>query len=701
MGTKAHIKTKPKKTSGTVWLDKLGKYTPWILFIFAVLLYINTINYGYVLDDGLVIKENKFTQKGFSGIGDILTHDFFGGLGSGNDNAIYQGGRYRPLSQVTFAIEYAIFRMKPSVGHLVNILMYGLLAMLVYSLLQELFKNHVKRHWYLSIPFIATAIFIAHPIHTEVVANIKSRDEIMGMIGGILTLIFSIKYLEKKKIFHLGLSFFFFLLALLSKESTITFLAVVPMTVYVFRKATIKEHAFIMAPLMVATIIYFVIRIAVIGHASGGHAVVAVLFHEPFKYTGFADRYATVAFTWLKYLYLLIFPYSLTHDYYVWQIPIIGWGDIRAILPAIIYISLVVFALITIWKRNVVAYGILVFLFTFSVTSNFFFDLGLFMNERFMFTPLLGFALVAAYFLNRIKPQKLLTSALLLLLTLYSVKTISRNTAWKDDFTLFTTDVKTSTNSGRCNVIAGSQILTKARGEQDTVKQKEQYEQAEVYLRRGVHIYADNTAGWGCLGEVQIYLNKYDSAVTSLKNVFTYDSVNITSLKNLLYIGTKYDEKNQFSKALSVYKFLDKQNPSNPTYRFNMAYDYKNLGKTDSAFIILENIINTTPDYYDAYNRIAEYYAEFKKDFDKSLGYLKRAYDKNPTYSKTLENLGVVYGMKADFKESLLYFSKAYHLDSTNAKLCGNMAKTYELIGNKQKANEFYAKAARYAQKKQ
>ena len=92
-----------------------------------------------------------------------------------------------------------------------------------------------------------------------------------------------------------------------------------------------------------------------------------------------------------------------------------------------------------------------------------------------MFTFLLGFALAAACLLNKIKAKKLFNSIFIALLILYSVKTISRNTAWKDDFTLFTTDVKTSVNSGRMQCGCRFLILDKAKDEKDTGKQNEQY----------------------------------------------------------------------------------------------------------------------------------------------------------------------------------------------------------------------------------
>jgi tetratricopeptide (TPR) repeat protein len=515
----------------------------------------------------------------------------------------------------------------------------------------------------------------------------------MGMMFGILVLIFSLKFIEKRKISNLSLSFLFFFLGLLSKESVMTFLAIVPMMLFVFGKLTsIKEHAIVLSPLIIASAIYFCIRFLVVGNTSG-HAVAAELFHNPFMYATTSERYATIMFTWLKYLILFIFPHPLTHDYYPKQIPIIGWADIRAILPLLLYLGLIVFSLIKIWKRNTIAFSILFFLITFSVTSNLFFDLGLFMNERFMFTPLLGFALAVACLLSMIKSQKYISYIFVAVMLLYFIKTISRNTAWESDYKLFTTDVQTSTNSGRCNVIAGSLILNKARNETNISRQTEQYKQAEDYLNKGLSIYSENVGGWGCLGEVQIYLNKYDEAVKSLKEVFRFDSLNANAQNNLIYIANKFEEKGLYSKSLDIYKFVLKRNPVNTACLYSVADVYKDMGKLDTAISLINSVIKLKPDYVDAYNRIAGYYGQYKKDYSKAIEYLSKAYSLNPKYMSTLENLGIIYGIKADFNNSLLYFRQAYQLDSTNAQLCINIGKTYEMLGNKIKAKEFYQKA--------
>ena len=73
-----------------------------------------------------------------------------------------------------FALEWEFFPNNPQVGHLINILLYGLTGWLLFIVLLNLFGRDK-----IAFVFFATILFIAHPIHTEVVNNIKGRDGIV------------------------------------------------------------------------------------------------------------------------------------------------------------------------------------------------------------------------------------------------------------------------------------------------------------------------------------------------------------------------------------------------------------------------------------------------------------------------------------------------------------------------------------------
>ena len=62
-------------------MSKLKNKQVYLIFILCgFLLYGNTIGHDYTLDDAIVITDNSYTKKGFSGIWDQLSNDQFTGF---------------------------------------------------------------------------------------------------------------------------------------------------------------------------------------------------------------------------------------------------------------------------------------------------------------------------------------------------------------------------------------------------------------------------------------------------------------------------------------------------------------------------------------------------------------------------------------------------------------------------------------------
>src|SRR3990172_8974354 len=113
------------------------------LAIIGFVFYFNSLSNEYALDDDIVILKNKYVQDGFKGIKKIMTRDaydsFYNQMQSG---AQLSGGRYRPLSIVTFAIETQFFGNNPGVKHFFNVVFYLLsVVALLYLLRKYFFKN--------------------------------------------------------------------------------------------------------------------------------------------------------------------------------------------------------------------------------------------------------------------------------------------------------------------------------------------------------------------------------------------------------------------------------------------------------------------------------------------------------------------------------------------------------------------------------
>ena len=701
--------TKPQKAKRQFGSRPTSPYRKqlWFLFFFAIALYFNSLFFDYNLDDGLMITDNKFTMAGLDGIGDIMTNDQLVGV-YGEHSNIYLGGRYRPLSQVCFAIEIAIFGKTPFWGHLINVLMYAFSCIFLFIILSKLFKTAENTHWYKSIPFIATALFIAHPLHTEIVANIKGRDELMTMLGVFAVLFFSIRYLDARRPIHLILSFIIFIAALLSKENAITFLAIIPLTLLVFRKVNIKDHIIIIAPLLAATIIYLIIRTAALGYLINTDVKLAEdLLTDPFLFATTSEKYATIMLTWGKYLQLMIFPHPLTHDYYPKQIPIVGWADFRAIIPLLIYLALMVYALIKVWKKEIIAYGILFFMITFSVTSNLVFNLGLFMNERFIFISLLGFTIIIAYLIaiklknqisDTIKYKQIASSILIIILSLYSVKTVSRNFDWKDKFTLFTTDVLTSSNSSRANVVAGEMLYRKAKQEANPAKQNKLYQRALNHLSKAITIDPKNYGGLTYYGSTLVELKEYDQARKCFKNLLGMKPDHSDATTYMNHLSQLYVSQNEFNKAIQACKILIKYQPGKKDHLISLANIYLEMRRVDTAEIILQNIILKDPSYSKSYSSLAEIYGRIKGNNKKAIEYLLKAYQLDPKNVPVLENLGIVNAMMGNFNKSIKYLNEAIQIAPNYAQLYLNMVNIYRDMGDDSKSAEKIGLYQKYSQ---
>ncbi|MFN8337747.1 MAG: glycosyltransferase family 39 protein [Saprospiraceae bacterium] len=466
-------------------------------------LYQACLPFGYVLDDQMVITGNSYTKKGFSGIYDIMTTESFEGY-FGEKKELVQGNRYRPLSIVTFAIEYGIFGdTNPWVSHFINILLYALTGILLMLVLTMLFRNYKSNPWWFAVPFVASIIFIAHPIHTEAVANIKGRDEIMSMLFSLAALYGALRYTDTNASKWLFVSLISYFLGLLSKENAITFLAIIPLTIYFFSEKNGAKIRSIALWLFVATILYLILRFNTAGVPKFGQQI-NDLMNNPFLGMTPAEKFGSIMYTLGKYIALLFWPHPLSHDYYPYAIPKASIFTLIPLVSLLVYGGLLYTGFKGLVKKSVYSYAILFYLITLSIVSNIVINVGTFMNERFIFMASAGFCIAAAYFLTEHLPKlwshgKVLGMVIASLAVVgLSAKTVLRVPVWKDALSLNEAAVSVSTGSARANSFMSTALFEKYK---ETVnpraykslepKQKNLLDWTELYAQRAVDIVPD------------------------------------------------------------------------------------------------------------------------------------------------------------------------------------------------------------------
>ena len=677
-----------------------------IILLFGFLLYANTITHDYAVDDMIVVQKNKLTQKGFDGIADIMTTDAFYGF-FGEDYKFVAGGRYRPLSIVTLAIEVELFGSnQPHISHFINALLYSITCMLIFLLLLHLFRQYPSSAFQLTVPFIATLLYTAHPIHTEVVANIKGRDEIMGMLFSILTLLFSVKYIQKKNSLTLVLTFVSFILALLSKENAITFLAIVPLTLYFFTSAKIKDHATLVAPMLIIAGIYVVLRQKFTGVEIS--ADTTEILNNPFVNASYGEQLATVAFTFWEYWRLQIFPHPLTHDYYFNQVPVIGWNSVKAVFPFFLNAAIVGWALLKLKSKNVFSYAILYYFITISIVSNILFTVGIAMNERFVFMSSLAFCIMLALALvklgNYIKEKSWQSSEVLnpsvtmgivaLILVGYSAKTFSRNLDWKNDFTLFAADYKNSPNSAKVKNSYGGELVTQSDKVAEPLK-TEYLKKAEKALGEALKIYPTYLNALLLMGNAKYKL--YDSVPEAKYYYEQTIRLKPDYFEGNFNLGCVLIAKNYAKESIPYFRKALIKGAEKYEVWFNTGDAYFKTNNADSAIYFYQGAIRLKPDLGAAYYKIGLSYARYKNDYVNGFANLNKAIELEPNNHGYYEDLGVAHGMSGNVEMAIKTFEKGISIKADHAPFYNDLGITYKQMGNEAKAQEYFAKAQQVA----
>ena len=504
---------KQKSNEGKTF-NSLNVLLALIVALTGFLLYVNTLHHEFVLDDYSVIIENRITRQGTASIGTIFTTSYRAGYYLVNDEL------YRPIPKALYALIWEISPNNPLPGHLINILLYALTGFVLYFFLWQIIKSSF-------FAFAASLLFIAHPIHTEVVANIKSIDEILSFLFCITSASLLLKYLHtSKKRLVLYASVFYFM-ALLCKESSITFLAIFPLLIFFFAPADKPRKFTPLIYLTVAAVVFLVIRQAVLGNVPHGLPSIAdnLLMSAP----DLSKRFATAVLILGMYLKLLFFPHPLVFDYSYNQIPVVSLSDMWSILSLIIHIALLAIAVIQFNKNKIICFGILFYLVSMSIYANIFLIIGSSFAERFLYTPSLGFAIVVAWFLLKLTTHKNGSTlfsffsqnkaALLILLPiiiLYSAKTIARNPVWKSNYSLYSNDVKLSPNSTRTHFYYGNLLAKPEMVEgKDSVYTDSIRTLALSELEKAVAIFPKFGDAYNQMGMTWERMKKYDKAMES------------------------------------------------------------------------------------------------------------------------------------------------------------------------------------------
>nr|XP_055047171.1 protein O-mannosyl-transferase TMTC1-like isoform X2 [Misgurnus anguillicaudatus] len=439
-----------------------------VLVAVCALCYSNSLWGEFVHDDIWAITNNPDVRPG-SSLRSIFTNDFWGKRMA--DNTSHKS--YRPLCILTFKLNILLAGMTPFYFHLVNVCLHCMVtALLMHTCEQCVFDDG-------NLSFLTALLFSVHPIHTEAVSGIVGRADVLASMLFLLTFLSYIRSVSVNRmadafpptvsVLSLSLSLFLGTCAMLVKETGITVFGVCVLydILVICRKPFILHLSHSRLKELVRNSSPFIKRACVVSL----HVIVIMsvrlwlmggsmpLFSEQDNPASFSPHLLT---RFLTYCYLLTFnawlllaPIVLCYDWQVGSIPLVEslWDgrNIASLLLALVMLALSVTCVTHLQKMEgkEVLVGVLFLVFPFIPASNLFFRVGFVVAERVLYMPSMGYCVLVVHGLNRLYSvvsrwgAAALTVSMLVVLLLFSWKTVQQNEIWLSREALFRSGIQT------------------------------------------------------------------------------------------------------------------------------------------------------------------------------------------------------------------------------------------------------------------
>lgn len=378
-----------------------------------------TLRAGFIYDDRFFVVENRSVHSLAN------TPQFFSSP-STTTASIPWNRIWRPLRNVSYALDHALWGLRPIGYHLTNLIIHLTNGLLLLAIAVRLMPKGPA-------PLMVGLVFAIHPIQSEAVAWVSGRDDLMVALFLLASWLARLRYRQSGRKVWLAGGLALFILSMLSKESAAAFPLVLPfLDILLHRRDRGEKRPLPWSEYTIWVVVaaaYFCIRLAILGGLS----------HRGYWGGRLLSTIATMLWVHLQYLRLIILPLWLRVDYIV--PPVSSFGDWRwmAGLSALAVVTGLV------WRFR--RYGWLPaawiwWLVMLLPVSNII-PIAAIMAERFLYLPMVGVSLLAGWFFGGLSPKFRVGLASVVLL-LMAVLTMKRALEWREPGIFWSTEVSRS-----------------------------------------------------------------------------------------------------------------------------------------------------------------------------------------------------------------------------------------------------------------
>ncbi len=543
-------------------------FAGFLLILLSVGFYINTLNNDFVWDDRLLILENPYIQD-TSLISEGLLSDFW---------KTYEDPRrfrnfYRPAVILTFFIDYSIWGDDPSGFHLTNIILHTANVLLLFLVTLQLFRS-------LETSFFAAVLFAVHPIHTESVAWISGRTDLLASLGVLSSFYCYLKAYHQKTYLYL-FSGLLYILALLSKEVAIVLPAAMVLHISLLGRSESNRSPFVRAAMVniSLTALYLLFRVAIL------QIPLSIESRRPLWLLVF-----NMPRILAQYFLKLMAPIQLhAHDPLIWLYPE-KW---LSVLSSVALVALTAMFVLWLGRKDTRAYfgawWLLLFLLPVLNAGTF---TDVLVAERFLYVPSIGFCWIMASFYERIKLQgfsrKLVWAAASLIIMAAGMRTWYRIPVWKDQLTLFSEMSTSSPHYPLPHLLLGEAHQNSGNAEE-----------ALKHYQYALRLDPNNCRIFNAIALAQLELGVYTQSGSHLDAgfQFTKQALELCEEEDFLHhtLGEYYLRQGDVEKAVSKFRDAIEINPFRTGYYYNVGAVLFAMEKKSEARPYLERYMETAP----------------------------------------------------------------------------------------------------------
>lgn len=600
------------------WAVRLG---PWLVAGAAMGCFGHSLAGDFVFDDTEAVVRNVDVQPE-APLARIWVDDFWGT----RLQAASSHKSYRPLTTLTFKLNCLLAGgLVASHFHAVNLILHALVSVLSLRLFRVLLQGAPRAS------LLCALLFATHPVHTESVAAVVGRADLLCAVFFILSFLSFIRSCSSEDPWSSSLWLFTSasasIVSMLCKEPGITVIGLCfvydvliickfdPLRIIACRnglsefKRRLLPAALRQGTLAVVACAALLLRWKVMGSSSP-------VFQRTDNPASFEEsllvRVANYNHVYALNVWLLLCPEWLCFDWSMGCLDLIrSASDPRLLGIAGLWLALAALVarpLGDAHSRRVVWLSLCLLVVPFVPASNVFFRVGFVLAERVLYLPSLGSCLLVATGMARLAAalphhRRVLQCFMTGLLLVFAMRSIQRCHEWRQESSLFASGLKVCPGNAKVHynlaknvgdsgdrdgAIGGYREALRLHPDYDQamnnlaniLRDMGQLDEARSLLQRAVQLRPDFAAAWMNLGIVQSSLGLLADAEQSYWTAISHRSKYPDCYYNL---GNLYLEQKRYEEAYRAWRNATRQRPQHLVSWNNLVLMLDQRGRPEDA----------------------------------------------------------------------------------------------------------------------